>query len=285
MSQIALLVAISALVALAFAASGACAADAAAKAPRVPLIVGHRGASHDAPENTLASFRLAFERGADAVEGDYYLTADGHVVCIHDKSTKRTAGGVDLDVAHSTLEELRKLDVGAWKDPKYAGQRIPTLDEVLAVIPPGKRIVIEIKVGPEIVPAMQRAIAASSVTPDRVIFIAFDPEAIAACRELMPQAAACWITSFKQDKKSGAWSPTADDVLKTLRRIDATGLDCQAADCVDATMVKKLRDAGMALHCWTVDDPAVARRFTALGFDSLTTNRPAATRAALSTTE
>lgn len=72
-----------------------------------PFIVAHRGASHDAPENTLAAFELAWEQGADAIEGDFHLTQDGHIVCLHDKDTKRTAGK-KLVVGKSSLEELRK---------------------------------------------------------------------------------------------------------------------------------------------------------------------------------
>ncbi|TWU26080.1 glycerophosphodiester phosphodiesterase family protein [Bythopirellula polymerisocia] len=90
------------------------------------LLVAHRGASADAPENTLSSFQLAWEEGADAIEGDFYLTSDNQIVCIHDDTTERVSG-VDLDVASATLEELRKLDVGSWKERKYINERIPTL--------------------------------------------------------------------------------------------------------------------------------------------------------------
>ncbi|MFV2065815.1 MAG: glycerophosphodiester phosphodiesterase family protein, partial [Pirellulales bacterium] len=98
------------------------------------LIVGHRGASHDAPENTLAAFQLAWQRGADGVEGDFYLTSDGHIVCIHDADTERVAGE-KLIVAESTLADLRQLDVGAWKGERWRGEKIPTLEEVLATVP------------------------------------------------------------------------------------------------------------------------------------------------------
>ena len=110
-------------------------------------IVAHRGASFDAPENTLAAFRLAWEQGADAVEGDFYLTADQQIVCLHDKDTKRTAPNqTSRVVSKSTLAELQQLDVGSWKAEKYKGEKIPTLQEVLKVIPANKKILIEIEV-------------------------------------------------------------------------------------------------------------------------------------------
>ena len=114
-------------------------------------IVAHRGASADAPENTLAAFKLAWEQGADAIEGDFYLSADHEIVCIHDKDTERTAPGQAVrKVSESTLDQLKQLDVGKWKGERFQGERIPTIEEVFAVIPKGKKILIEIKCGPEI---------------------------------------------------------------------------------------------------------------------------------------
>jgi glycerophosphoryl diester phosphodiesterase len=80
---------------------------------RRPLVVAHRGASIDAPENTLPAFELAWKQGAGAIEGDFRLTADGEVVCIHDPTTKRIWGG-GLQVATSTLKELKKLKIGKF---------------------------------------------------------------------------------------------------------------------------------------------------------------------------
>src|SRR5262245_4724666 len=98
-------------------------------APKVE-IVAHRGASYDAPENTLASLKLAWEQKADASEFDVFLSKDGKIVVIHDADTKRTAG-VDKKVVSQTLDELRALDVGSWKNAKFKGEKIPTLDEML----------------------------------------------------------------------------------------------------------------------------------------------------------
>ncbi len=152
------------------------------------FIVAHRGASHEAPENTLAAFRLAWVRGADAVEGDFYLTSDGKIVCIHDKTTKRVAPDQpELTVAKSTLEQLRQMDVGHWKDAKFAGEQIPTLEEVLAIVPQRKRIFVEIKCGPEIVPELRKQLAASGLTNEQIVIIAFDRTVTQACRQSMPR--------------------------------------------------------------------------------------------------
>ena len=100
----------------------------AESASQMPAIVAHRGASYDAPENTLSSVRLGWEQGADCVEIDVYLTKDDQIVAMHDKTTKRTAGK-DWTVSERTLAELRTLEVGSWKDEKFRGEPVPTLAE------------------------------------------------------------------------------------------------------------------------------------------------------------
>ena len=90
-------------------------------------IVAHRGASHDAPENTLAAHRLALAQGADCVETDVHLTGDGRLIVIHDKTTERTTG-VAGRVAEMTQDALRALDAGRWKGEKFVGERLPLLE-------------------------------------------------------------------------------------------------------------------------------------------------------------
>ncbi len=244
-------------------------------------IVAHRGASHDAPENTLAAFRLAWEQGADAIEGDFHLTADGHIVAMHDRTTKRTAG-VELEIASSTLEQLRALDVGAWKGEAFVGERIPTLDEVLQTVPAGKSILIEVKCGPDIVPVLKKVVDASSLEPEQIKVICFQAEVIAAVKRAMPQIQAYWLTSYKEQPDTQRWLPEVESVLATLARCDADGLDTQAnRHVIDEQFVARVRTAGYSLHAWTVNKPEDARWLQSLGFDSITTDRPALLREAL----
>jgi glycerophosphoryl diester phosphodiesterase len=247
------------------------------------LIIAHRGASADAPENTLAAFELAWERGADGIEGDFYLTADGEIVCIHDATTKRTTGeAADLQVAATSSAELRKLDVGSWKHPKFSAERIPTLREVLQIIPAGKKIFIEIKCGPEIVPILKAQLAESPhVKAEQIAIICFNQKVIAACRQQLPHLAANWLVSYKQDEHSGEMKPSRDSVLATLEKTGARGLGTQAnAEVIDRKFVAAIRELGCAFHCWTINDAALAKAFKELGVDSITTDRPAFIRAA-----
>src|SRR5512133_799359 len=105
--------------------------------PRVegrPLVLGHRGASAEAPENTLAAFRLAMEQGADGFELDVRRCATGEVVIVHDEDLSRVAGA-PLRVRDTPLAALRSFDVGAWKGEGFRGERIPLLSEVLEALP------------------------------------------------------------------------------------------------------------------------------------------------------
>ena len=262
--------------------TGASAAAASARGPEARRVewTAHRGESSLAPENTIAAVRLAWEQGADAVEFDVHLTRDGKLAVVHDKDLERT-GKRKLVIVESTLDELRSVDVGSWKDPKYAGERVPAIDEVLATLPadPRKRLFIEVKVGPEAVPELAAAVKRSGKPASQLVVISFNADTIAETKRRLPQLKAFYLSGFKQDKETGKWSPTADEVIRTARRIGADGVDLQDKPPFDAELVRKAREAKMEVYAWTVDDPDAARRLIALGVDGITTNRPAALRA------
>ena len=247
------------------------------------LIVAHRGASYDAPENTLAAFRLAWDQDADAIEGDFYLTRDRQIVCIHDRTTKRVAPNQpDRNVAESTLDELRTLDVGSWKSSRFANERIPTLAEVLATVPEGRQIFVEIKCGPEVLPVLKPQLAASALKPEQITIICFNEAVVTQARKTMPQYRANWLTSYRQKVKTSPWTPSTEDVLRTLRRAKATGLGSNGnLRVIDLPFVEKVRHAGFGFHVWTVNDPQAARTFRLLGAESMTTDSPAFIREAL----
>jgi glycerophosphoryl diester phosphodiesterase len=234
------------------------------------LIVGHRGASRDAPENTIASFRLAFEQGADGVEGDFRLTRDRGIVCLHDDSTLRTAGA-DLAVAGATVAELRRLDVGIWKGEPWRGERVPTLEEVFLAVPPGKRLYLELKSGPEMVEPLAASLAASALAPEQVRLLSFNADLIRTLKERLPQYRACWLADYRF---RGVWRPSRREILATLQASRADGLASRDRAILDASLVQMLRARSLEIHVWTVDAAAAARRLLALGVDSIMTNRP-----------
>lgn len=247
----------------------------------VPLLIAHRGASRDAPENTLAAFRLAWRQGADGIEADFRLTKDGHVVCIHDETTGRTAGR-DLIVAEATLAQLRRLDVGRWKGRRWAGQKIPTLEEVLAAIPEGKRFFIEIKSGPETIAAVKAVLARSAIESSQLAIISLHAGVIAESKIQLPDITANWLTRYHQEEPGGPWYPTMPQIIATLREIAADGLGSQAKlEVVNEAFVRQITEAGFPVHVWTVNEPEQARALAGYGVRSITTDRPGYLRAML----
>ena len=234
------------------------------------MIVAHRGASRDALENSIAAFELAWQQGADAIEGDFLMTKDGHIVCFHDRDTKRLTG-IEQVVDQSTLAELRELDIGRKRGEVFKGTRIPTLEEVLATIPAGKKIYIEIKCGHEIIPPLLDTLAASGLRADQVVVICFKESILRALKAKAPEYAVSWLCSFKKEE-SGEIPPTLDHVLATLERIKANGLSSDMR--IPQAVVETVREHGYAWHVWTVNDVAQAKRAQQLGAASITTDIP-----------
>ena len=254
-----------------------------------PLLIAHRGASAQAPENTLAAFQLGLDQQAQGIEGDFRLTQDGQIVCLHDADTKRT-GDKNLQVHQSTLAELKKVDVGLWKEKAFQGERIPTLQEVLDLLPADKLFFLEVKCGPEIIEPLKAVLKSWPKVIDRLSVIAFDPRVIVTMRKELPKVQANWLTKF-EDKNDSLlsklklglrkpdWQPKGEEVADVLAKLGTNGVGVQAnLSAVDEKFVAPLHAKEIGLHVWTVDDAKAAMRFATLGFRSITTNRPQALR-------
>jgi glycerophosphoryl diester phosphodiesterase len=228
-------------------------------------IIAHRGASHLAPENTLASVELAWRLGADAVEVDVRLTRDGRIVAIHDETTDRTAG-MHLEVAATHSSQLRQLDVGRHKHPRFAGERIPYLEEVLQTVPPGRQLFVEIKCGPEILLPLVETIA-SSGKRSQVVIIGFDWATVSAAKALLPDVPGHWLC----DKR--VFASYDRSIVAQAKTGGVDGLDVHWTG-VTRRFIRAVKAAGLRLYVWTVDDPAQALRLKAMGADGITTNRP-----------
>lgn len=236
-----------------------------------PAIVAHRGASWYAPENTIPAFLLAWEQGADAIEGDFFLTADGEIVCIHDRRTGRVSE-TDIEVSRSTVEELRKLDVGAWKGDQWRGTVIPTLAEVFEIVPPGKKFLIEVKSGTEILPKLYEELDKSSLEKEQIVLISFNSDVIREFKLARPGYNAYWLSGFKENE-SGGIVPGVEEVLEILSYNGADGFSSNYR-IIDRSYIDRITGEGYEYHVWTVNDPEVALRFREYGAYSITTDRP-----------
>jgi glycerophosphoryl diester phosphodiesterase len=231
--------------------------------------IAHRGSSHLAPENTLAAFRLGW-RETTTCELDVRATADGRLVVVHDPTTRRTTGR-NLVVARQTLAALQRLDAGAWRGPRWRGERLPTLAHVLAVMPARKRLLIEVKTGPASVPELARVIRASGRAAD-VAVQSFHPRTCARAKQALPGVPVRLLASLGTTRRASvrAWARA----VAIAARLGLDGLGVNAAPALDAHAIAQVRAAKWTLHVWTVDDVATAKRLVRLGVDGLITNRP-----------
>ncbi|MET0262885.1 MAG: glycerophosphodiester phosphodiesterase family protein [Rariglobus sp.] len=238
-------------------------------------IVAHRGASQLAPENTLAAFKLAWEQGADACEMDLRLSSDGEIVVIHDQDTRRTTG-VSSVVAQTSLVNLQQLSARAGKGDAYASERIPTLAQALAVLPPGKRYFLEIKCGPEILPVLERQLAAWKPNAAQIAIITFDPDLARRCKATLPWFKVYRLSSGedKHRRRVGI-----DQLIAEAKRDGLDGLHLSRS--LPWPQFAKVRAAGLELYVWTVNDRDTLGYFSTTAIDGITTDNPLLAREAL----
>lgn len=208
---------------------------------------------------------LAWQMGADAVEVDVHLSKDNRIVAIHDPSTGRT-GGTDMEVASATAASLRRLDVGSHKHRRFVGERVPFLQEVMDTVPPGRRLFVEIKCGPDILPPLENVIGRSGKR-HQVVIIGFDLDTIRAAKERMPDLPVYWLcdTTF--------WRSFDRRLVEQASLSGIDGLDVRWFG-ITRRFVSAVRAAGLDLYAWTVNSPLDAVRLARLGVDGVTTNRP-----------
>ncbi len=230
----------------------------------IPEIVGHRGASALAPENTLIAARVAWELGADGTELDIHLTADNEIVVIHDKTSKRTTG-VNLSVAETKYEDLKKLDAGSWKDPKYAGEPIPLLKDILKALPTGKTLYIEIKSDIKIVQELVKLLQ-DYPKRDQLRIIAFDFDTIVEAKQSCPDIPCYYLKTIV----------LAHQYKSFVQQLQSNGLD--GADLNHNTITKDLVAAlkakGMVCLAWTVNSPEKAQKLHEMGVVGITSDEP-----------
>ncbi|MHC4309775.1 MAG: glycerophosphodiester phosphodiesterase family protein [Planctomycetota bacterium] len=233
-------------------------------------IIAHRGASYLAPENTMASVMLGWEKEAD-VEVDVHLSKDNRIVVIHDASTKHITG-TDLKVKETISRELRKLDYGSFKGQEFAGEQIPFLDEVLKTIPPERKLYVEIKCGKEVLPFLRQTIIESGRI-SQIVIIGFDIEVVTSSKELI-DVPTYWLKGTDKVKETDEWIPHDSKLVQMVKDRGLDGLDVHYVG-VTKEFVDAVKAAGQKLYVWTVDDPQEAKRLIELGVSGITTNRPA----------
>ncbi len=234
------------------------------------LTVAHRGASAVAPENTLAAFREAVRVGADLIELDIRLSRDNEVVVFHDRDLSRTSDGTG-PVDEKTLAELKKIDAGGYFSGQFSGERIPTLDETIRCILPGRiGLCIELKIDqgrdsvrPKLVRRAAEIIGKNRFH-SRVILASFDREAVRLCKAVLPEVRTALI--FNREE---VWEECADG--------DYSGLDLLSArwSIITAPRVAAAHRAGRKVIAWTIDRENELEKVVRCSVDAVASNNPA----------
>lgn len=242
----------------------------AVEAGRVQVLA-HRGASAYAPENTLAAFRTAIEQGADWLEFDVQQTRDGQLVVFHDLRVERTTDGRGA-LRDLSLEELRALDAGRWFGSEFAGERIPTFEEVVELArTSGTRIFPEVK-DPRLYPGIEERIAAELRALDyehAAIVQSFDGASLEKLRQINPRLRLAALYTSSNALKGVP--PAGAEVI-------GPPVDLVASD---RELVLDAHAAGRRVVVWTVDGAATARQMIDARVDGIITSRPDVVRALL----
>ena len=227
--------------------------------------IAHRGASGVYPENTQLALEKALEARVDMIEVDCQLTQDGHVVIFHDEDLKRTARAKG-SVKMKTLQQLKKLDVGAWRKKAFKGQKILTLEEVLEIVKSRADLCLEIKQyrgSPRGIELKLLFILSHYDYLERTVFSSFDYHCLSRMRELAPDARLGLI--YGKGSK--------EDPVAAAGVLAAVSIHVQS-DVVSRELVNRARAAGLDLYAWTVNEVAEMEKLISWGVKGIVSDYP-----------
>ena len=226
------------------------------------LFLSHRGESDDAPENTLAAFKLAMERDSDGIELDIRMTSDGKIVCVHDASLLRVAG-VDIDVSSHTYQELCEV------------HPVPLISEALDVLMPGKFMQIELKGKPFDLSEL-RTLADKHLALGKNLGISsFEIDTLELANDVFPDLSRVLLINL--EKHFGKF-PLAEEVIDFCHQHKFSGVSFKADMRADKDFVDALRSCGLRVVCWGIFTDELGLAMTAAGVDALTCNHAVALR-------
>jgi|TARA_B110000438_G_scaffold35715_1_gene35464 glycerophosphoryl diester phosphodiesterase len=227
------------------------------------MIIAHRGISFDLPENSLSAFNASWAVGVDGIEGDFHLTRDGSIVCIHDDNTSRVCNK-NLVICNSTLQELKELNLQC-EGKNHLNIKIPTLTEVLKTVPSGKKIFVEIKCGVEILSPLIKELSRSKINSNQVVIISFDRQVVKELKEMAPEYKALLLYSYEEGREVSSLINEMFDI-----KADGIGTDNE----LSKEFVEKVIISGLEYHSWTIDNADTANQLISWGSNSITTNEP-----------
>jgi len=236
------------------------------------IIIAHRGESYDAPENTLTAINLAWERNVKAVEIDIQLTSDNEIVVIHDYNTLRISGKKKV-IKSSSFKELKILNAGFFKVGTWDNEHIPKLSEVLATVPPGRKLIIEIKSDDSILPKLVQELSNSNLKSTQIEIIAFDANTLFKAKKLMPDYRMLWLLSLDYSLPKWLVWVNRKRIINKVKKLKLDGVNVWAGELLTQSFISEFKKEGLLVYSWTVDNPEKAITLIEIGIDGITTNR------------
>jgi len=237
------------------------------------IIVAHRGASHEAPENTMASVKLAWQQDADAVEVDVHLSKDNQIVVIHDYNANRT-GGLDKKIKDLELSELMQLDFGSWKGAEWSGEKIPLLRDVLESVPQGKQLFVEVKCGPEIIEPLAILLNQNIIPLSNIVIMHFDLNTLLKIKDNFPENEILFLYEFLPFSIGYLRKKLMKGAVNKARENNFHGINIENIHEYDIDFINFCKANKLKTYCWVVNDPARTKYLIDSGIDGITTDRP-----------
>lgn len=225
-------------------------------------IIAHRGASFNAPENTLESVLLSWEQNADAVEIDVMLTKDNRIVVFHDEDTARMTGEAGV-LKDKTWQQIQRLKINT----KGIKTHIPLLSDILPTIPADKFLVVELKCGPDIVVPLRKLIDEFKIKSQNVQFISLNEKTLQKTLQAFPGYETQRVFEFLNKK------PDINYLLTYAEQTSFTGIDLEMGNYLTKDFIQQVHALRKKIYVWTVDNPLDAQHLIHFGIDGITTNR------------
>lgn len=239
----------------------------------LPIIIAHRGASYLAPENTLASVKMAWDLNATHVEIDIKLTSDNEIVVFHDDTTKRF-NNIDKKVNEYTFNEISKIDVGSFKGDLWKNERIPTLSQILETIPKQGTLVVELKDGPETIPALEKLYKTHALVWLQLEFISFNYDAICACKKAFPNNKSLWLLDLDYNKETAKTTLPTTQIIKKVKQYNLDGINIFAGKFANKLFFETVKKEGFLIYMWTINTVEHTQKYLNFKPDAITTDRP-----------
>lgn len=238
------------------------------------ILIAHRGESFDAPENTLAAINLAWEQGASSVEIDVHMTKDQKIVVIHDEDTFRVSN-TKMVIKKSFFKELKKLDIGSFKDEMWRDERISLLQDVLKTVPIYGKLIIEIKSNADLLNCLRIELAKSKLKNSQVEIIAFESSTLAKAKVLMPEYRMLWLLDLDYYWPWWLIWTSKKRLIKKVKKLNLDGVDVWAGKMLTKKFIQAFQNSGLLVYTWTVNSPQKLELLFSYGIDGVTTDRAA----------